>query len=443
MPDAAKSARTRLERVMHAAWTGTAPGIEGVGATAVRASAVPLSFLIQWLAARRLGAAGYGQWQALIAVIDLLVFTGTLGLNTAGIRVVAEYRQRALWALLNGLHVGVLGLGLGASVLLGGILVVANTTWPRPWPQAVVALAWALLAASVALELATFLLRGHGRHILSAALLHFVRHLGVLALICTSTLLLVPPPELAWLIGAQVFTTTIAAAVATVALVHTVPRALRRTRAYDLAAWLHVSAPLWIAAASAMVQVNAGLLIVQRFAPAADAGAFAAAQRIAGFVGFATILITLTVAPRIAIAHAARDQHEVGRLVGMTTRVSVGGGTLLSLAIMLSAKPLLGSLGPEFAAQPYLLLVLVLAAWMACWSQGAIAALSMAGGERPLAAALACLTMSFLALTYWGVRTAGVTGAANAAVLNAAVSQIALLTLYYSRRRSARDDARP
>ena len=72
----------------------------------------------------------------------------------------------------------------------------------------------------------------------------------------------------------------------------------------------------------------------------------------------------------------------------MTTWVSVGGGTLLSLAIVLSSKPLLGSLGSEFAAQPYLLLVLVLAAWMACWSQGAIAALSMSGGERPLAAAV-------------------------------------------------------
>ncbi|HEY7474014.1 MAG TPA: hypothetical protein VH679_03315, partial [Vicinamibacterales bacterium] len=65
--------------------------------------------------------------------------------------------------------------------------------------------------------------------------------------------------------------------------------------------------------------------------------------------------------------------------------------------------------------------------------------LSMAGGERPLAAVLACLTMSFLALTYWGVRTAGVAGAANAAAVNAAFSQVALLTLYYSWRRSTRD----
>jgi O-antigen/teichoic acid export membrane protein len=439
MLDAEKSARTPFERVMHAAWTGTAPAIEGIGATAVRASALPLSFLIQWMAARQLGAAGYGQWQALIATIDLLAFAGTLGLNNAGIRVVAEYRQRALWPLLNGLHVWVLGLGIGASMLLGGIWLVANSTALRPWPQGVVVLACALLATSVALELATFLLRGHARHILAAALLHVMRHLGVLAVLGVSTLLLVPPPALAWLIAAQVFTTTIAAAVATVALVHAIPRALRRTRAYDLAAWLHVSAPLWIAAASAMVQVNAGLLIVQRLAPAADVGAFAAAQRIAGFVGFGTILITLTAAPRIAIAHAARNRREVGKLVGLTTRVSVGGGTLLALAIVLISKPLLGSLGSEFAAQPSLLLVLVLAAWMACWSQGAIAALSMAGGERPLAAVLACLTMSFLALTYWGVRTAGVAGAANAAAVNAAFSQVALLTLYYSWRRSTRD----
>ena len=442
MPDTEKAARTRFERVMHAAWTGTAPDTQSVDATVVRASALPLSFLIQWMAARRLGAAGYGQWQALIAMIDLLAFAGTLGLNNAGIRFAAEYRQRALWALLNGLHVSVLGVGIGASVLLGGIWLLANSTSPHPRPQGVVVLACALLTTSVALELATFLLRGHGRHLLSAVLLHLVRHLGVLGLLGISTLLLVPPPALAWLIGAQVLTSTIAAAVATVALVRAVPRALRRTRAYDLAAWLHVSAPLWIAAASAMVQVNAGLLIVQRFAPAADAGAFAAAQRIAAFVGFATILITLTVAPRIAIAHAARNQREVGRLVGMTTWVSVGGGTLLSLAIVLTSKPLLGSLGPEFAAQPYLLLVLVLAAWIACWSQGAIAALSMAGGERPLAAALACLTLSFLVLTYWGVRTGGVAGAANAAVLNAALSQIALLTLYYSWQRSSRDSTR-
>ncbi len=428
---------------MQAAWTGTGPGMQSVGATAVRLSAVPLSFLIQWMAARRLGAAGYGQWQAMIAMIDLLSFAGTLGLDNAGIRFAAQYRQRALWALLNGLHVAVLGLGIGASVLFGGAWLITNSTWLRQWPQGVVVLACGLLATSVALELSTFLLRGHGRHMLSAALLHLVRHLGVLALVGTSTLGLMPPPALAWLIGAQVLSTTIAAAVATVALVQTIPRQLRRTRAYDLAAWLHVSAPLWIAAAAAMVQVNAGLLIVQRFAPAADAGAFAAAQRIAGFVGFATILIALTATPRIAIAHAARDRREVGRLVGRTTWVSVGGGTLLSLAIVLGSKPLLGSLGSEFAAQPYLLLVLVLAAWMACWSQGAIAALSMSGGERPLAAVLTCLTISFLTLTYWGVRTGGVTGAANAAGLNAALSQVALVTLYYSWRRSTRDGGPP
>src|SRR5688500_5565346 len=104
MLDSESPARPRFERVMRAAWTGTAPGMQSVGATVVRVSAVPLSFLIQWMAARRLGAAGYGQWQAMIAMIDLLAFAGTLGLDNAGIRFAAQYRQQGLWALLNGLH---------------------------------------------------------------------------------------------------------------------------------------------------------------------------------------------------------------------------------------------------------------------------------------------------------------------------------------------------
>ena len=266
------------------------------------------------MAARRLGAVGYGQWQALIATIDLLAFAGTLGLNNAAIRFAAQYREEPLWSLVNGLHVAVLSLGIGASVILGAAWLIANSSSPGQWPQRVVAVACALLATSVVLELATFLLRGHGRHLLPAVLLHLVRHLGVLALIGTSMFVLAPP-SLAWLIGAQALDDRARRdGRHGGARPHSASPA-RWTRAYDLSAWLSVSAPLGIAAAGAMVQLNAGLLIVQGFAPAADAGAFAAAQRIAGFVGFAAILITLTVAPRIAIAHAARDAREIGRLV--------------------------------------------------------------------------------------------------------------------------------
>ena len=101
---------------------------------------------------------------------------------------------------------------------------------------------------------------------------------------------------------------------------------------------------------------------------------------------------------------------------------------------LIGSRLLMGSFGPEFGARPQLLYALVLAAWLACWGQGAFNGLSMTGGERPLAATSIALTISFFTLTVWGTQTFGAPGAAGAAIVHAAISLVAFLALYHLRR---------
>ena len=61
----------------------------------------------------------------------------------------------------------------------------------------------------------------------------------------------------------------------------------------------------------------------------AETGAFFAAKRLVGFMGFALMVVNITVAPRISAAHAREDHAELQRLL----RISVGLGTLAAVPV--------------------------------------------------------------------------------------------------------------
>jgi O-antigen/teichoic acid export membrane protein len=404
------------------------------GAMAVRAAAVPLSFLGQLVAAQALGTIGYGSWQALIATLDLLGYAAKLGLDSTGVRLAAEYQATAQWPRLRGLQRALLSVSLVSSLTIASLWCGLATGGDGGWGRSVLVYGALLLLANVMLEVAAGMLRGQGFPISSTMLFHIVRHVGPLALFSYVLIRARGVPAIEWAVQAQLTTTLLALVAVLCLLPHSIPPTQRFERRYAWGNWLRISFPLWIVSACAIVQQNAGVIIAQQETNALDAGGFAVASRLANFVGIGSLLVGITFAPRLARAHAGRRHYEFNRLVLGSSVFAIGCGAIVAGGEWLFAPGLLKLMGVDPAGNLAMFQLLIVAALLHCLGQACLQGLVMSGEPRLAAVTQIGLTLLFVVGTTIGFRFDGIRGAGYAAAAAALLAQPVWIGLLYRRQ---------
>ncbi|MGF1640658.1 MAG: lipopolysaccharide biosynthesis protein [Rhodospirillales bacterium] len=387
----------------------------GLKAALILMAGAVLSFSSNIMAARVLGAEGFGIYATAIAWMALLTGFGTVGLPQAVLRFIPAYRSLGQHANLAGFLRFVRYVLLGGAVVGGCLMLLASVSGlGTPSAAQAMALAAVLLVVAVSLDVFSASLRAFGQLVWSMLPDHVLRH-GVF-LVGLFVLWLsfqgAPPPEAA----------IVAAIVATVIAVAVVGLRLRREPSYrqqtpdyqDMSRWWRLSLVSCVLVILFQTQSQIALIMVGNTLGEVAAGQFAAARRLADIVTFGLLTINRVFVPTISSLHALGDHAALQRSATLTGIWS----TLLAMAIalpMLSAPHLTLSLfGPAFqdAATP---LRIMLAAQIFNAATGAVTALlTMTAREMvALRTLLVAAVMQFILLLVL-VPPFGLTGAATA-----------------------------
>jgi O-antigen/teichoic acid export membrane protein len=167
-------------------------------------------------------------------------------------------------------------------------------------------------------------------------------------------------------------------------------------------------------------------LVAGFFLGAADLGAYAAARKLTGLIGFGLLAINSIAAPLIAELHAQGRRQELQRMI---TRASQGlfiftlpvGGVVL-----IWGREILGLFGAEFVKSYTALAVLVVGQVVTSLTGPVGHLMVMTGHQRPAAliaagAAALNLILNAVLIPHWGLTGAGLAATTTALSWNAAM----------------------
>jgi O-antigen/teichoic acid export membrane protein len=377
-----------------------------------------VSFALQVLLARTMGAESYGTYVYVTSWVALLLLVSRMGFGTASLRFVAAFRAREDWPRLRGYLRTSQGVVGAASLAVGG--ATALVAWGLG-PRLPGATAPTLLVASLALPVLAFLqlwshvLRGLQRVLASQAPATLLQPL-LLALAAGACALAWPgrldaPLAMALHAGSVLP----AAALSYAVLRRAVPAPARRaTPGGEPREWLRVALPLLAVNALLVVQERADVLAVGSFVGPAEAGIYGAASRVAGLIAFGLTAVNAWAAPLVSDLHARGDRAGLERLVRLSARIVFAVTLPLCLGVALFGRPVLAAFGPEFLAA-HGALVLLAASQLVNALAGPVGFLmTMTGRQDTAARILAVHTALLVVLCGVLVPRFGILGAAGA-----------------------------
>lgn len=345
----------RLPQVLERLRGGDVGAILARGASAflvVQVLGLGVSFGLQVLLARAMGAESYGTYVYVASWMALLLLVCRMGFGTASLRFVAAFRAQGDWPRLRGyLRTSQRVVGLASLGVAGATALVAwglGTHMPA-------ATSATLLVASLALPVLAFLqlwshiLRGLQRVLASQVPATLVQPalLGLAAGVCVLAWprLLDAPLAMALHAGSGLA----AAALSFASLRRAVPEPARTAApAGEPREWLRVALPLLAVNALLVVQERADVLAVGSLLGPAEAGIYGAASRVASLIAFGLTAVNAWAAPLVSDLHARGDRAGLERLVRLAARAIFVVTLPLCVGVALFGRQVLAAFGPEF-----------------------------------------------------------------------------------------------
>lgn len=410
------------------------------GQTALRLLQLATSAVL----ARALGAAGFGDFGYLIAVITFFQFLGDLGVEKIAVREIARDPARA--AELAGAAI-TLRAALSVAAALAAIVFFLAAA-----PSADLARLGALCALAIPLTLASIYPAYYQAMLRVPAAMRITLVQGAIAsaLLLAGALL----PRLApSLDGARLAFVTAAFALAgpaSLAASAWLARAdLRPRLSVDREAWgrlLRAAAPLAFNSICILVSLRADQVILRNVQGAEALGRYSAALRLYDALTVVPMVLLLSGFPIMARA-AGQAPERLARTAAWNYRILSAFILPVALATTILAGPILrGVFGAPYApAAP----ALALLTWSLFFSFSAMVtfdAITAAGRQRLFVGLSIFTTTLNLALNLWLIPRYGTTGAAVAALVNSAASLPVLAALGETRpfiAAFARESARP
>lgn len=341
--------------------TGSLSGFaRGVGITfTIQIAGVGAAYFLQVFLARWMGAVEYGKFAYVFSWVTLLSVLAGLGLDTALLRFIPQYRASKEPGLMRGMMKWSRQRTLGAGLVIA-LLACGTAAWFAPpqystplmlgvWMIPLVALMNLYTGASRALRRVAIAfvpsLVGRPLLLLGGACILFLLHgridsrqvlivaLGTVFLVVVFQGLVVRRDLFSWVEDARLETHS--------------------------GEWSRVAIPLLLSSGFGMLITQAGVLMVGTISGPAEAGIYNAAIKTALLINFIVIAVNTFAAPMFAALHSQGRHDELQQLLTRAAHMMFWPSLAIAAVMLAFSGTVLGLFGQEFVAARAAMAVLI------------------------------------------------------------------------------------
>ena len=410
--------------------------VRGSGQTLfIRVAGIAFTYAFSLLVTNLLGPAAFGDYSFLVLLINVLSVFSALGFDGLVVRHVAAKQALDDWQGLIRFHRLALRLQIAASLLLGGVLLLAQYMgWLTAYGNAFVFL---MIAAGI---LPQTLLKYHSqafkafRQIRWYAILNYVAS-PFFALILLLALFYADPERAAgW---AQVGSLWLAIGLALVIWKKTVHS--DRPYVHQAAAWTEYkdmvrhSWPFLLTGSVMFFNHWIDQLVLKSARGSYDLGIYAAGNRVVNLVTIPLMAVNSIVAPKLARCWAQQDQEGLQKAARQATRLIIWSSAPIFLVVLALAGPLLHLFGRNFPEGALAMRILIIGQFCNVLVGPMGAVLNMTRYDRLMnKLAMISVVVNFVVSAWlapsWGAAGAATGSSAGLVVLNG-------LAWYFIRRK--------
>jgi O-antigen/teichoic acid export membrane protein len=405
----------------------------GLSATLVlQLTSRALTFLTMLLLSRALGAAGYGQYAFIMAVLGILGSIATFGMPSVLTREVAALRARHDNAGLKGLVLFSLLFGLFASSISVAVYILLQAS-----PEALsgrASIRADYLAAALLIPLWVLvgnlggIQQGLKRIVAAQLPAGVIQPLALLLFLVAAYWAL----ENTLTVAQAVTLTAVAGALALAAGAILTLLALRRQ--VRMRGGLSLHCRRWLAAGFSIslltilnaVSAHADIMLLGWLAGPEATGLFHVATRNAHLLTSLSVALIIPLGPLVAELHAEGDRAALQRVVRRSTRVVFFLTMPAALAMIVAGQFYLELFGAGFAAAHLALAILAVAQLVNVGAGPVQMLLIMTGHQARIIPAMSCSVLANIVLNLALVPTFGATGAACATAFSIVLWNAAL-----------------
>lgn len=400
----------------------------------IQIAGVFLAYSLNVLLARWMGAAEYGIFTYVFSWAMLLSTPAGLGLSTAVLRFIPEYRAEEKPGLLLGIATQSRRLTLGAGVLIalvgcGVAALVASPDYSVPlmlglWTVPLIALMYLYQGASRAL-----------RRVVVAFFPPLVMR----------PLLLIGGAFVLWLAYGHINSrqVLIIALVGLLAVVLFQRVALRRDLSFEAEdvrperrsrEWLGVAAPLLVSSGLGMLMTQTGVLMVGTIGSPEEVGLYGAAVKTAMLTSLIIAAVNTFTAPMFASLRSQDRLDELQRLLSRAAHMMFWPSLGIAVLMLGFSNFVLGLFGEEFVAARAAMAVLI-AGQLVAAGAGTVGQLTDLTGYQGQGAwvrgwsTLLCILLSIVLIPLYGILGAAVAASASLALKNVWLHRLATRNL--------------
>ena len=404
-------------------------------AFAVRVVSAAILYVSQIALARWMGGHQYGIYVFVWTWMLVLGGMSNLGLGTAMIRLLPEYRVKGEMALLRGLLRDGRLLALGAATLtallgFAGLALFGSTTSDYLLP---IYLGLICVPMITLTDVQDGIGRGSGWMAIALVPPYVLRPVLVLLAMCAAHALGWPMGAVT-AVGAAIVGTWVTAAVQSLliyrCLADQVP-AGPRTRPPDV--WLKTSLPLLLIGGSELLLQNTDVLVISKYLPPDQVAIYFAATKTMALVMFIHYAVGSAMAKRFAALNASGDQAALLQITREAVNWTFWPSLAAAIILLALGKPLLFLFGPQFVDGYPVMFVLVLGFLFRAAMGPSEFLLNMLGQQKACAAVIVSMAALNVVLQCLAVPQWGSMGAA--AVTAVCLSLGAVLNTIVARRR--------
>jgi O-antigen/teichoic acid export membrane protein len=389
-------------------------------ALAVQVFSVGTAYVAQILLARWMGVTEYGAYDLAIALSLSLAFVAGLGLPTAVLRFISEYRVKQDWSHLRGIIRASWQQTLIASIVLAVVSTALLLGWTRQPP---LAYATALLAGIWLMPLMALMhlqqqtVRAFQKIVLAYApylILYPLLLIGLASLWQTQQPLLSPAAialsSLALLLVLLLQSWLLQQSLA--------PEIRQAQPRYAMRQWWKVALPLILSDGSQVILSQTDTLMLGAMLGAKEVGLYSAALKTSLWVHFVLMSVNAIAAPLFAALYAQGDRQGLQQLVSTIARWMFYPALAIAVGLIAFADPVLHLFGSEFTAAKPALIALILGQLVNVGAGSVGYLLMMTGHQLQSARVMAISALINIVLNLIGIRWLGITGAALATALS-------------------------
>lgn len=410
------------------------------GTFALRIFSRGLGFLTNVLLARLLDVPNYGAYTYAFSLLLTLTMPSLVGFDRLLVREFAVYRAQAAWGRMRGLLLMTTLVGVGISLLVGGLvfgiswLGARQTVTPPFLVPGSLSLAdqaanrtalhtlWVMLLIlplNTLIQMRTSAMQGLQRVVMGQVPDLVFRPLLFIALVVGASLLLDSHLTAAGAMVLRLMVTVLAFIYGTWLLIKALPPEARLARpVYQMRLWLKSSLPMFVLSILAVLRSRVDVLLLGMLTNLETVALYGAALALSEFAGLILSASITSLTPAFAHIHAEGDHAKLERLVMRSTRMVMLASLPGQLLLVLFGPWLLSLFGPAYEAAYPALVIIVLGQVVNVSAGTAAPLLTMTGHEREAvrgmsAGVIVYVALCLLLIPLWGMEGAAVATAAS------------------------------